>query len=90
MDEIAKCKECGAYKGHSPKCSLMDEAYAKESLAHYYDTWLKIETKHRDYCKGLFDEIKKSKKEAEFWKGKFVVVKNENNKLRKATREKNK
>lgn len=81
--EQVKCPECGAYKGHSPKCSLMDEACAKEMLKEYYQAWLEIEMKHRNYAKGLYDQIKKAKKEAEFWKGKFTVIKNENNKLRK-------
>lgn len=83
MDNINNCVECGAYNGHSPKCSLMDEAYAKEMLAKYYDVWLEMETKHREYVKGLYGVIKSVKKDAEFWKGKFVVVKNENNKLRR-------
>lgn len=78
-----KCVECGAYHRHSPKCSLMDEKCAKEMLAEYYDVWLEMETKHRKYADELYERIKKAKKEAEFWKGKFVVVKNENNVLRR-------
>jgi hypothetical protein len=81
--EQVKCPECGAYKGHSPECSLMDEACAKKMLKDYYRTWLEMETKHREYVNRLYKRIEVIKKEAEFWKGKFMVVKNENNKLRK-------
>jgi hypothetical protein len=78
-----KCPECNAYKLHSPNCSLMDLDCAKELLSQYYSAWLKLEMNNRDYCNSLYNKIEKAKKEAEFWKGKFVVVKNENNKLRK-------
>jgi hypothetical protein len=78
-----KCIECGSYHGHSPKCSLMDEKYAKEMLAQYYDAWLKMEMKHREHINNINKRVDKAKKDAEFWKGKFVVVKNENNTLRR-------
>ena len=83
MNEEKKCPECGSYKRHSPKCSLMDEKCAKEMLGEYYDLWLEMEMKHRKYCDVLYKRIKDREKEAEFWKGKFFVVKNENNTLRK-------
>jgi len=83
ISEEKKCIECGAYKGHSPKCSLMGEAYAKKTLIDYYEAWLEMETKHRKYADRLYKRIEVLKKEAEFWKGKYTVVKNENNKLRK-------
>lgn len=78
-----KCVECGSYHGHSPKCSLMDEKCAKEMLAQYYDAWLKMEMKHREHIDNIHKKIDKAKRDAEFWKGKFVVVKNENNALRR-------
>ena len=49
----------------------------------YHKVWLEMETKHREYAKRLYDVINKKRIEAEFWKGKFFVVKDENNKLRK-------
>lgn len=82
MNEEKKCVECGAHQGHSPICSLMDEKCAKEMLAHYYDLWLNMKMEHRKYTDVLYKRIEKAKKDAEFWKGKFVVVKNENNCLR--------
>lgn len=89
MSEVNKCVECGAYYGHSPKCSLMDEKCAKQMLAQYYDVWLEMEMKHRKYADGLYKRIEKAKKDAEFWKGKFVVVKNENNVLRRRVAKQN-
>ena len=82
MEEV-KCAKCLAYNGHSPKCPLIDFETSKKMLAEYYDVWLEMETKHRKYADGLYDRIKKAKKEAEFWKGKFNTVKIENNSLRK-------
>lgn len=75
-NHMEKCPECGAYKGHSPRCSIMPEDYAKAELKRYYEAWLKKEMNCRKW-------LSKAQKEAEFWKGKFVVVKNENNILRK-------
>ena len=83
MSKEQKCKECGAYHGHAPECSLMSGEYAKSELKRYYRVWLEMEMKHRKFDKGLYDQIKKAKKEAEFWKGKYAVVKIENNKLRR-------
>lgn len=78
-----KCPECNAYKLHSPKCSLMDIDSAKELLPQYYDAWLKLEMKDRDCYNYLYSKIEKAKKDTELWKGKFLAVKHENNKLRK-------
>lgn len=77
------CKECGAYDGHAPECSLIDFITAKKMLKQYYRTWLEMELKHRKYSDRLYESIKKAKKEAEFWKGKFNTVKIENNSIRK-------
>ncbi len=79
---INKCIECEAYHGHHPKCSLIDFSTAKEMMIQYYEVWLNMETKHLKHTDKLYKMISTAKKEAEFWKGKFVVVKNENNKLR--------
>lgn len=88
MSKKEKCPECDAYTGHSIGCSLMDEQCAKEMLAQYYDASLKIETRHREYIAWMKRRVNDAEKEAEFWKGKFVVVKHENNKLRKKLRNK--
>lgn len=87
--EENKCVECGAYHGHSPECSLMDEACAKKMLKEYCRVWLDMEMKHRKYCSGLYKQIKNEKKNTEFWKGKFVVVKHENNQLRRKVAKQN-
>lgn len=66
-----KCPECGAYKGHSPRCSLMDEKCAKEMLAQYYDAWLGIETEHRKQTDGLYEQIKKKEKDVDYWRERY-------------------
>jgi len=87
METENKCIECGAYHGHSPTCSLMDEKCAKEQLKIYYEAWLKIELEHRkqnaSYSKLTQDKINRIKEERDKWKGKFFTVKAENNALRK-------
>ena len=87
MSEPKKCIECGAYNGHSPKCSLMDEAYAKSELKRYYEAWLEMETKfkHRLSSANNKNEVRinRMKIELDRWKGKFLTVKHENNQLRK-------
>jgi hypothetical protein len=77
------CPKCLAYHGHHPECTVIDFETAKKMLSEYYRTWLEMETKHRKYADGLYNRIKKAKKEAEFWKGKFNTVKIENNSMRK-------
>lgn len=85
--ENKKCVECGAYKGHSPSCSLMSEEYAKSELKRYYEAWLNIEMQHRKmseiYNETAQAKINRIKKERDVWKGKFFTVKLENNALRK-------
>lgn len=83
MSKEKKCKECGAYHGHAPECSLMSGEYAKSELKRYYRVWLEMEMKHRKFDKGLYKQINEAKKEVEYWKKKFVAVTKENNKLRK-------
>jgi hypothetical protein len=90
MSKEKKCKECGAYHGHAPECSLMDEACAKKMLKEYYHVWLEMEMKHRKNRQGIYDQLNKEKKEVEYWKKKFVSVTKENNKLRKKVSKQNK
>ena len=83
MSQETKCPGCGAYKGHAPFCDLIDFETAKKDLKMYHETWLEMEMKHRAYADRLYQVINKKKKEAEFWKGKYTVVKHVNNQLRK-------
>ncbi len=87
MNTEEKCSECGGYTGHSPKCSLMSEDYAKSELARYYDIWLKMETecRKRIEANNVLNQrrILRMKDELMIWKGKFMTVKHENNQLRK-------
>ena len=81
--EEEKCPECGGYTGHSPLCSLMSGDDAKRMLADYYALWLAKENDTRDRLEIRQSMVRKARHEAEFWKGKFMVVKHENNQLRK-------
>ena len=82
-DERKKCNECGAYGGHSHDCSHIDLEDAKRQLKQYYDLWLDRENIRRADQSRAQERYTKIRHEAEFWKGKFMVVKNENNKIRK-------
>lgn len=70
--EPKKCPECGAYKGHAPKCSLIDKKCAKKMLSEYYDAWLNIEMKHRKQTEGLYEQIKKKEKDADYWRERYT------------------
>lgn len=77
------CEECNANTRHSPLCSKNTPEQIKEHLIVYFAEYQKT---HQYLRKGRSDtdiRVKEAKKEAEFWKGKFFVVKEENNKLRK-------
>lgn len=83
-NQSIRCSECGAYHGHAPECSKIDDLeYAKQQLSRYYRAWLEKETKHRERYIGYQKKIDRIKLECAIWKGKFMTVKHENNKLRK-------
>ena len=81
--ETTKCTECEALHGHHPKCSLIDLETAKTLLAQYYGIWLEGQEKYKKTMAIYSNNVKKSKKNAELWQGKYLVVKHENNMLRK-------
>lgn len=87
METDNKCTECGAYKGHSPNCSLMSEEYAKSELIRYHKSWQEIELAHRKsieiHNRAVQLKLNKITEERDMWKGKFFDVKTENNALRK-------
>jgi hypothetical protein len=82
-----KCTECGAYDGHSPDCSLMSEEYAKSELKRYHHAWLEQDMKNKRLCETYNTmaqrKINRLKDDRDKWKGKYMTVKEENNKLRK-------
>lgn len=83
MNMENKCENCGAYKGHSPFCKNQTMDDLRENLKLYYDAWEKIRNKDDVWRQEYIEQVRKSRKEAEFWKGKFNTLKLENNALRK-------
>jgi len=77
------CKECGAYKGHSPLCSLNTPEEIKIHLETYFKCYQEHWKRDADTRSSAQVRINRANKEREFWKGKFFIVKEENNKLRK-------
>lgn len=71
------CEECKSYKHeHGVMCSKMPITEKAGMAMKYYETW----KDHRDWA---HERIIFLRKEMMRWQGKFLVVKNENNKLRK-------
>ena len=80
---MRKCKECGAYKGHSPRCSKISKKEAIKQLNQYYELYLKYEGLWGNRESRIQKKLNKYRNEMEFWKGKYWTIKQENNKLRK-------
>lgn len=87
MEQLDPCKECGAYKGHSPNCSLIEFDEAKKQLLLYYNQWVNI---HREMNREIKKAVTYANKQASkaydlsnSWYGKYAIVKHENNILRK-------
>ena len=82
-----QCKECKAYNGHAPNCSLMSEEYARSELKRYAKAYSELageyyklyQQRGEHYNAGM----RRLREEIERWKGKFLIVKHENNQLRK-------
>jgi hypothetical protein len=71
-----RCLECLFYSGHSPFCSLQSIDDLRANVKTYYEAWLKQENKQREWRERMLQQTN-------MWRGKFLEVKNENNKLRK-------
>lgn len=86
--ENKKCIECGAYKGHFPTCENIDLEEAKKQLAIYFESYQnrqkEINKKANDYSRWA----KIMRADLERWRGKFLIVTQENNKLRKKLNDK--
>lgn len=77
------CTECGAYKNHYPKCSKNTPEQIKDHLDAYFRAFQDHHKRDSDTRSKAQLLVNKARKEAEYWKGKFITVKSENNKLRK-------
>ena len=77
--ETEMCKECNwTVAHHRPSCSLVTMDMLKENVrinTAYIESCHKEKNRLIMTCKRLKEEINK-------WKGKFKIVKHENNKLR--------
>lgn len=87
MNEENKCPECEAYHGHHPLCSLMTDEEARNQLKKYYQAWLEKDQYNRGICE-MYNrtaqlKVNRLREECTKWRGKFVIVKEENNQLRK-------
>lgn len=69
------CKICQSFGIHSPWCNNQSFEDAKINAKHYYEAWLRNENRDRNSSGRL-------QKELTFMQGKFMMVKQENNKLR--------
>lgn len=78
-----RCKECGAYIGHAPLCSFNTPEQIKEHLKNYVQAFEESHKRDSNTRSVAQSRVNRARKEAEFWKGKFMVVKHENNELRK-------
>lgn len=84
---MENCEKCNANYGHNPFCEDIDLETAKVLLKEYYEAWLKIKDKEivasNKLQSHLQKKINKLQEEKELYKGKYFILKEENNKLRK-------
>ncbi len=82
-DDPRRCQECKAFISHSPDCSLIDLESAKSLLKQYYNIYKTINTQRDEKVKHAWDITARYREQMQKWEGKYLVVKNENNQLRK-------
>jgi len=83
MPSPKKCPGWGAYTGHFALCPNIDFEEAKKQLKTYFEEYQKtheIISTAAARRNGLIGRLRNS---VELWRGKFLVVKHENNHLRK-------
>lgn len=76
MNDPKPCPECGAYQGHSPRCSLIDFEEAKVQLSRYFGYFLNFEVRLREVANRLDKEVTN-------WQGRHAILRQENNALRR-------
>ncbi len=77
--EIGTCLECSAVQGHYPTCSMQ----TKKELANWVDIYLKLYNEDREHMEA---KRKHRNEQITLWQGKFRIVKQENNAMRKHVR----
>lgn len=84
IDHSIRCEECKAYGGrHSFDCSKVDLAEAKRQVLNYREGWDRLRKDQYALEKRCQDKVRKAKAEQVLWHGKYMLVKHENNQLRK-------
>lgn len=86
--ENKKCIECGAYKGHSPNCEKIDLEEAKKQLKIYFESYQNRQKENTKKANDYSRWAKIMRADLERWRGKFLIVTQENNKLRKKLNDK--
>lgn len=76
-DTRIPCPKCGAYTGHGVECTGMTVEEKAEKMMHYYEAW-------RKKCNEHHDIQVKWQTYAVMWQGKCAMLRQENNKLRRA------
>lgn len=88
------CDKCGAYThdynqeehhgfvGLEP-CPNMTNEQIRNKLIEYFKVFQEHSKRDSNTRSNAQLRVNKAKKDSEFWKGKYLVVKNENNSLRK-------
>jgi hypothetical protein len=88
------CEKCGAYThdwseeeahgfiGLEP-CPKMTNEQIKSKLIEYFKVFQEHSKRDSDTRSDAQLRVNKAKKEEQFWRGKYLVVKTENNALRK-------
>lgn len=66
------CDSCGATGRHVLDCKYQDWEGMKREMFNYYNAWLRRQKFIDGYCRQIV-----------FWQGKYSILKQENNKLRK-------
>ncbi len=79
LDDKRRCEECNGFGQHKIECSHITVEQLREVVSHYK----KSEAMHIKHIQTHWSTWDRLRKETERWKGKFLIVKHENNKLRK-------
>ena len=77
------CLKCGTFISHHPTCKNLNEKQARELLLTYYEEWNDREDRWRKRESNLQLKMNRIRDDAAMWKGKYMTVKSENNKLRR-------
>ena len=78
LNDPRRCPECNGFEHHDTDCSFISVEQLRELVNHHRNENIFMQ-KQRD---GYYQTWNRLRDEATLWKGKFLIVKHENNKLR--------